>query len=123
MEFIKEESEDIKMEFIKEESEDIKMEFIKEESEDVKIEETLRVKDEETEEQTDLMVLKEESEVLKEMEEKDQIQKKDFITREIPFSCSQADKTLSQKKAKNMGSRSTFTCQQCGNGFTLKKKP
>ncbi|XP_067284035.1 uncharacterized protein [Pseudorasbora parva] len=53
MEFIKKESEDIKMVIIKEESEeDIKMEFIKKESEDVKIEETLRVKHEETEEQT-----------------------------------------------------------------------
>jgi len=39
------------MEFIKEESEDIKTAFIKEESEDVKIEETFRVKQEETEEQ------------------------------------------------------------------------
>ena len=52
MEFIKEESEDIKMEFIKEESEDMKMEFIKEESEDMTIEETFRVKHEETEEHT-----------------------------------------------------------------------
>ncbi|CAM4569100.1 unnamed protein product [Leuciscus chuanchicus] len=42
----------------------IKMAFIKEESEDMKIEETFRVKQEDTEEQTDLIVLKVESEEL-----------------------------------------------------------
>jgi len=42
----------IKMAFIKEENEDIKIVFIKEESEDMKFEETLSVKQDETEEQT-----------------------------------------------------------------------
>ncbi|KAL1268449.1 hypothetical protein QQF64_033812 [Cirrhinus molitorella] len=41
------------------------MAFIKEESEDVRIEEAFRVKEEETEEQTDLMALKEDSEELR----------------------------------------------------------
>ncbi|KTF96734.1 hypothetical protein cypCar_00037522 [Cyprinus carpio] len=55
MEFIKEESEDIKIEetFKQEDTEEqTKMEFIKEESEEIKIEETFRVKREDTEEQT-----------------------------------------------------------------------
>ncbi|CAM4570087.1 unnamed protein product [Leuciscus chuanchicus] len=48
------------------------MEFIKEESEDMKIEETFRVKHEDTEEQTDMKALKEEGQELNETEEKDQ---------------------------------------------------
>ncbi|CAM4569334.1 unnamed protein product [Leuciscus chuanchicus] len=55
----------------------MKMAFIKEESEDVKIEETFRVKQEETEEQTDLTELKEESQELN--EEEDQDESNDFI--------------------------------------------
>ncbi|CAM4567725.1 unnamed protein product [Leuciscus chuanchicus] len=47
------------------------MAFIKEESEDMKIEEVFTVKQEDTEEQTDLMTLKEESEVLNEMKDHD----------------------------------------------------
>ncbi|CAM4567741.1 unnamed protein product [Leuciscus chuanchicus] len=43
----------------------IKMALIKEESEEMKIEETLRVKQEDTEDQTDLMTLKEESELVR----------------------------------------------------------
>ncbi|CAM4568571.1 unnamed protein product [Leuciscus chuanchicus] len=46
------------------------MAFIKEESEDMKIEEIFRVKQEEIEEQTDLMPVKEESQELNEMEDK-----------------------------------------------------
>ncbi|KAL1277453.1 hypothetical protein QQF64_024126 [Cirrhinus molitorella] len=48
------------------------MEFIKEETEDVKIEETFRVKHEETEEQIDLMPLKEECKELNEVEKKEE---------------------------------------------------
>ncbi|CAM4569011.1 unnamed protein product [Leuciscus chuanchicus] len=47
----------------------IKMAFIKEESEDMKIEETFSVKQEETEEQTDIMPLKEESQELSDVKE------------------------------------------------------
>ncbi|KAL1276151.1 hypothetical protein QQF64_035774, partial [Cirrhinus molitorella] len=48
------------------------MAFIKEESEEMRIEETFRIKHEDIEEQTDLMLLKKESEELNEMEDKDQ---------------------------------------------------
>ncbi|CAM4569051.1 unnamed protein product [Leuciscus chuanchicus] len=52
--------------------EQINMMIIKEENEDMKTEEIFRVKQEETEEQRDLMALKVESQELNEMEEKDQ---------------------------------------------------
>ncbi len=55
------------------------------------------------------MVLKKESEVLIEMEEKDQCKNRDFITGEKTFSCSQAEKTSSQKRAKKTGTTSNFT--------------
>ncbi|CAM4567693.1 unnamed protein product [Leuciscus chuanchicus] len=48
------------------------MAFIKQESEDFKIEEVFSMKQEDTEEQTGLIPLKKESEVLNEMKEKDQ---------------------------------------------------
>ncbi|KAF4114181.1 hypothetical protein G5714_004404 [Onychostoma macrolepis] len=57
------------------------MVFIKEESEDVKIEETFRVKHEDTEEQTDRMPLKEESQELNEIEEKEKYEER-YITGE-----------------------------------------
>ncbi|KAG1960245.1 gastrula zinc finger protein XlCGF8.2DB-like [Pimephales promelas] len=47
---------------------DSKLTLNQQESEDMKIEETFKVKQEDTEEKTDLRVLKEESEVLNEME-------------------------------------------------------
>ncbi|KAI2647660.1 hypothetical protein H4Q32_029880 [Labeo rohita] len=89
------------------------MAFIKEESEDMKIEETFRVKHEDTEEQTDLMVLKEEREVLDEIEEKYHHEKNhhDFKNEE---------KSSDNEKAHKSKSVHYFTCQQCGKTFTLK---
>ncbi|XDV25451.1 hypothetical protein PO909_029367 [Leuciscus waleckii] len=70
MPFLKEESEQIKIEEtlrMKQEDteEQTKMLFIKEESEEMKIEETLRMKQEDTEEQTKMSFIKEESEEMK----------------------------------------------------------
>ncbi|XP_016429679.1 oocyte zinc finger protein XlCOF6-like, partial [Sinocyclocheilus rhinocerous] len=118
MAFIKEESEDMTIEeAFRVKREDIetqrKMVFIKEESEDKKIEETFRVKHEDTEEQTDL---KDKSEELNEVEDKDQYEKHDF-TGESLFSCSQT-KQNSQKRAQKTGH---FICQQCGKSFTKKE--
>ncbi|XP_048012709.1 zinc finger protein OZF-like, partial [Megalobrama amblycephala] len=90
------------------------MEFIKEESEDLKIDETFKVKQEDTEEQTDLMALNEESQELNEKEEKDQNENPDFITGEKSFSFSQTENSSSQK----MRARSNFTCQECGKSFS-----
>ncbi len=62
----------------------------------------------------DLMVLKEESQELNEMEEKNQ---HDFITGEKSFSCSQTEITSSRKMDQKTGS-SYCTCQQCGKCFS-----
>ncbi|XP_016116772.1 gastrula zinc finger protein XlCGF7.1-like, partial [Sinocyclocheilus grahami] len=78
------------------------MASIKEESEDVKVEDAVGVNQEDDEEQTDLMPLKEESEVLDEMEAKDH----DIVTEE-------KSETISSRK-------SNFTCQQCGKCFSTK---
>ncbi|XP_067284824.1 gastrula zinc finger protein XlCGF49.1-like [Pseudorasbora parva] len=67
---------------------------------------------------TGLMVLKEGSEVLNEMEEKDQFKNNYFLMVEKSFSSSQPEKT--PKSGKKKGTRSHCTCQQCGNSFTLK---
>ncbi|KAI2644489.1 hypothetical protein H4Q32_028322 [Labeo rohita] len=96
------------------------MAFIKEEHEDLKTEETFRVKHEDTEEQTDLMLLKEKSEELNIMEDKVHYDKLDF-TEEKLFSCSQTKKTSSQSRAQNTGAGSNFTCQQCGKSITKKE--
>ncbi|XP_048010547.1 zinc finger protein 501-like [Megalobrama amblycephala] len=94
------------------------MAFIKEESEDMKIEETFRV-NQDTEEQTDLMLLKVESEVLNDTEEKDQYEKcHAFITREKSFSCSDNEKTSSRRTAQKTGDGSYFTCFKCGKCFS-----
>ncbi|CAM4570530.1 unnamed protein product [Leuciscus chuanchicus] len=74
------------------------MAFIKEESEDVKIDETFRVKQEETETQTDLMALKEESQDLNEKH-------MDFVTEETSFSCSETENTSSENRAQDTGTR------------------
>ncbi|XP_067284051.1 gastrula zinc finger protein XlCGF49.1-like [Pseudorasbora parva] len=65
------------------------------------------------------MTLKEDGEVLNQMEEKDQYKNHDFITRDETFCCSQAEKTSPQKSAKNKGTRSPFTCP-CGKSFNQK---
>ncbi|XP_073689437.1 uncharacterized protein [Garra rufa] len=96
--------------------EQTKMDFIKEESEDAKIEETFRVKQEDTEEQTDLMTLKEESQELNEKEDDLQHEKHDFMAGEKTYSCSHTE-TKAQKTAK----RSVFTCQQCGKTYNRKE--
>ncbi|XP_048011785.1 zinc finger protein 470-like [Megalobrama amblycephala] len=128
MAFIKEESEET-FTVKQEETEDqTKMEFIKEESEDMKDEEIFSVKQEDTEEQTDLMalkeecvVLKEESEVLNEMEKKDQYNNlHDFITGEKSFSHSQTENT-SRKIAQNTGTRTCFTCNLCEKSFSTEE--
>ncbi|XP_042601246.1 zinc finger protein 333-like [Cyprinus carpio] len=86
----------------------------------MKIEETFRVKHEKTETQTDL---KEESEELNEIQDKDQYKKHhEFITGQKSFSCSQKAKTSSQKRAQKARSRSHFICQQCGKSFNHQGK-
>ncbi|XP_042612973.1 gastrula zinc finger protein XlCGF49.1-like isoform X1 [Cyprinus carpio] len=85
----------------------MKMEFIKEESEDLKIEDAVRVQQEEAEAQTGLMLLKEESEVQDEMEEKDHCKKYHDIITEV-------------KSEKSSSRKSNFTCQQCGKCFSTK---
>ncbi|KAK9976877.1 hypothetical protein ABG768_018698 [Culter alburnus] len=108
-----EESEDIKMVFIKEEeSEDIKIEFIKDETEDMKIDETFRVKHEDTEEQTDLMALREASHGLNEREEEKEHYNLMSEEKSTKFSL--------QKGAQKTGTKSYFTCQQCGKSFSRK---
>ncbi|XP_058630041.1 gastrula zinc finger protein XlCGF49.1-like [Onychostoma macrolepis] len=95
------------------------MAFIKEESEDMKIEETFRVKQEDTEEQTDLMLLKKESQKLNEMKDKVQNEKHHDFTTGENFSSSQTKKTT-HKRARKTGARSHFTCQHCGKSFSKK---
>ncbi len=69
----------------------------------------------------DLKALKEESEILIEVEEEDHCEKyHDFKTGEKSFKCTQTKKTSSRKRAQKTGTRSYFTCQQCGRSFTEK---
>ncbi len=67
------------------------------------------------------MALKEESQDLNEMEEKDLHEKHhDFITGEKSVCFSQTEKTSSQKRAQKTRPRSHVTCQQCGKSFPRK---
>ncbi|XP_067299158.1 gastrula zinc finger protein XlCGF67.1-like [Pseudorasbora parva] len=78
--------------------------------------EVFSVKHEETEEQTDLMQLKEESQEWKEREKKKQHMKDhDYISGES-FSCSMTKKIFLIKTE----TKRDFTCQQCGKSFTNK---
>ncbi|KAL1276138.1 hypothetical protein QQF64_035761, partial [Cirrhinus molitorella] len=80
------------------------MAFIKEESEDVEIEEVFRAKHEDAEEQTDLMALKEEREVLDETEETDQYERlHDFMVGEKSFCSLESGKTSARKRAQRTG--------------------
>uniref|UniRef100_A0A9J7ZTM9 C2H2-type domain-containing protein n=2 Tax=Cyprinus carpio carpio TaxID=630221 RepID=A0A9J7ZTM9_CYPCA len=114
------------------------MTFIKVESEDLKIEEAFRVKQEDTEEQTDLMALKVENEELKEIEEESQYERHIFmaVEKSIPTetnlfqdsesnSCHQCGKSFSLKgnhkeHMKIHTGEKLFTCQQCGKSFVKK---
>ncbi len=61
------------------------------------------------------MALKEESQELNEMEEKNQYKNQHyFITGEKSFSCSQTEVTSSRKIDQKTGRSSYCTCQQCG---------
>ncbi|KAI2665911.1 hypothetical protein H4Q32_023026 [Labeo rohita] len=110
------------------------MAFIKEESEDMKIKEVFSLKHEDTEEQTDLMALKDESQELNETEEKDQDEKyHDFKIEEKTISRLQTEESSSPKnpqKTQNTNlnphlvihnGESSFTCQVCGDIFDRKE--
>ncbi|XP_048014161.1 zinc finger protein OZF-like [Megalobrama amblycephala] len=147
MAFIKEETEDMKMVIIKDETEDMKIDFIKDETEDMKTEETVSVKHEDTEEQTDLMALKE---VSHEEKGAQKTETKSYFTsqqcgknfnqhrnlqvhlrvhtRESPFTlvtCQQCGKSFTQKGSLKVHMRihtgeKPYTCQQCGQSFSHK---
>ncbi|KAK2892538.1 hypothetical protein Q8A67_012526 [Cirrhinus molitorella] len=85
--------------------------IIKQESEDIKIGEVFSIKQEDPEEQTDLMALKEENE---EMEEKNLNEGHDFMTAENSI----RTETNSVQKAE---SNKNFSCHQCGKNFRLKE--
>ncbi len=65
----------------------------------------------------DLMALKEEREVLDEVEEK----VRDFRTREESFKSSKTEKASSRKRAQKTGTF-FFTCFQCGKSFNQHEK-
>ncbi|XP_016112968.1 oocyte zinc finger protein XlCOF15-like [Sinocyclocheilus grahami] len=86
------------------------MAFTKEESEDVRIEEVFSLKQEDTEEHTGLMPLKEGSQELNEKEEQNLYENFDFTTGEKTFDCSLTNKTSTQNRS--------LSCIQCGKGFS-----
>ncbi|CAM4568624.1 unnamed protein product [Leuciscus chuanchicus] len=95
------------------------MASIKEESEDMKIEETFRVKQEDTEEQTDLMALKEEGPELNDMEGKDQYENyHDFMAGE---KSTETEKSSSRKRRRNKSNNAPSpecVCHGWGKGDT-----
>ncbi|XP_016335217.1 zinc finger protein 260-like [Sinocyclocheilus anshuiensis] len=96
------------------------MAFIKEETEDFRIEEVFSLKQEDTEEQTDLLVLKEENQDPNEMEQTDQYENHhDFITGE---NATQSKTAFIRKRAQKTKSNSSFTCLHCGRSFDEKRK-
>ncbi|KAG1960382.1 gastrula zinc finger protein XlCGF7.1-like [Pimephales promelas] len=96
----------------------IKMALIKEESEEFRIEEVFTVKQEDTEEQTGLMPLKEESEALNQMKEKDQFEKHDFMA---AGNSKQTENTSTQKRVQKTDPNSCFTCFRCDESFNQQK--
>ncbi len=70
----------------------------------------------------DLMPLKEESQELNDVKEEKYRNEKhyDFMTEEKSFSCSQTKKVSTRKRTRKTGTRSNFTCLQCGKTFAGK---
>ncbi|XP_051553900.1 zinc finger protein 502-like isoform X1 [Myxocyprinus asiaticus] len=100
------------------------MDCIKEEREDMGYPEPHKVKNEDTEEQIDLMKVKKENEELNEVEEKHQHQKSPNVTPgERSFSCSQTEQNSSQQTKDHIrinNAKNVYTCPQCGENFTRK---
>uniref|UniRef100_A0A8C1L2V5 C2H2-type domain-containing protein n=2 Tax=Cyprinus carpio TaxID=7962 RepID=A0A8C1L2V5_CYPCA len=89
------------------------MEFIKEESEDVKIEEAFRVKHEDSDDDgLDLMAIIEEVQKQYKKQEQDQCKDHDFSTGE------KTEETSPQTKAKETRIPHRLICSECGSSFS-----
>ncbi|XP_026065995.1 uncharacterized protein LOC113048414 isoform X2 [Carassius auratus] len=91
------------------------MDFIKEESEDVKIEETFRVKQEDTEEQTKMMFIKEEIEDVK-IEETFRVKQEDTETKTVD------DFSKARQKLKDYNRNGTAVLQSEDEGPMAKRR-